>query len=95
MNRYTAIKMPRKEYKKYFARDRNGDYAGTEPEREWSQEDLDREFAQYQEMPLRSIPGGSEYGEPARRKDSLVGQNLFKPPVISSGGVYLFPIGGR
>lgn len=55
--------MPRKDYKRYFARDRNGSYAGTEPEREWSQEQLDAAFGEYQDMPLRSIPGGSEYGE--------------------------------
>ena len=55
--------MPRKDYKRYFARDKDGNYAGTEPEREWSREDLDRDFGEYQEMALRSIPGGSEYGE--------------------------------
>ena len=55
--------MPRLAYKKHFARDRDGNYAGTEPEKEWSREDLDREFGEFQDMPLRSIPGGSEYGE--------------------------------
>jgi len=62
-DRHTAIKMPRRDYKRYFARDRNGNYAGTEPEREWSQEQLDAAFGEYQDMPLRSIPGCSEYGE--------------------------------
>jgi hypothetical protein len=62
-DRYTAIKMPRKDYKRYFARDRQGNYAGTEPEREWSQEQLDEAFGEFQDMPLRSIPGFSEYGE--------------------------------
>ena len=55
--------MPRRDYKRYFARDRSGNYAGTEPEREWSQEQLDAAFGEYQDMPLRSIPGCSEYGE--------------------------------
>ena len=55
--------MPRRDYKRYFARDRSGNYAGTEPEREWSEEQLDAMFAEYQDMPLRSIPGCSEYGE--------------------------------
>ena len=57
--------MPRKDYKKYFARGRDGNYAGTEPEREWSDEDLQRMFGQFQDMALRSIPGGQEYGEGA------------------------------
>ena len=57
------MKMPRRDYKRYFARDRHGNYAGTEPEREWSKEDLEREFGEFQDMPLRSIPGGAEYGE--------------------------------
>lgn len=62
-DRYTAMKMPRKDYKKHFARDRDGNYAGTEPEREWTQEQLDADFGPYQDMPLRSIPGSNEYGE--------------------------------
>ncbi|KAK5166275.1 uncharacterized protein LTR77_008536 [Saxophila tyrrhenica] len=62
-NRYTALKMPRRDYKKYFARDRDGNYAGTAPEVEWSYEDLQWRFGVYQEMPLRTIPGGQEYGE--------------------------------
>ncbi len=61
--RYTALKMPRKDYKRYFARDKDGNYAGTEPEREWSEAELQAEFTQYQEMPLRSIPGGQDFGE--------------------------------
>ncbi len=61
--RYTALKMPRKDYKKYFAKDRNGFYAGTEPERDWSDLELQQVFGRFQEMPLRSIPGGDEFGE--------------------------------
>jgi len=62
--RYTAIKMPRRDYKAYFARDRDGNYAGTEvPEKEWSEEDLKRCYGCYQDMPLRTIPGGQEFGE--------------------------------
>lgn len=49
--------MPRRDYKRYFARDRDGNYAGTEPEREWDESDLQREFGVYQEMALRSVPG--------------------------------------
>lgn len=62
-DRYTAIKMPRKDFKRYFARDKDGKYVGTEPEREWSEEDLKSYFGDYQDLPLRSIPGCSEFGE--------------------------------
>lgn len=55
--------MPRKDYKSWFARDREGKYVGSEPEREWTVEDLEREFGAFQEMPLRSIPGRQEGGE--------------------------------
>lgn len=61
-NTYTALKMPRRDYKKWFVRDREGNYAGSEPEREWTRDDLDEEFGKYQSMPIRSIPGGSECG---------------------------------
>jgi hypothetical protein len=33
--RYKAVKMPRGEYKKHFVKDAEGNYVGTEPEREW------------------------------------------------------------
>lgn len=56
--------MPRKDYKRYFARDRDGKYVGTEqPEREWTTEELEERFGRFQDMPLRSIPGAQEYGE--------------------------------
>ena len=61
--RYTALKMPRKDYKRYFARDREGGYAGTDPEREWSEAELRGMFERFQNMALRSIPGGQEFGE--------------------------------
>ena len=60
--------MPRRDYKRYFARDRNGNYAGTEPEREWDADELQRTFGMYQDMELRSIPGGSEFGEGAESR---------------------------
>lgn len=40
--------MPRREYKKYFAKDKEGRYIGTEPQRQWTEEELDDEFGQYQ-----------------------------------------------
>lgn len=60
----TAMKMPRREYKKFFARDREGRYVGTEvPERQWSLEELEERYAKFQELPLRSVPGAQEFGE--------------------------------
>jgi hypothetical protein len=43
-----AVYMPRGEYKKYFAKDKDGKYIGTEPQRSWTAEELDEEFGQYQ-----------------------------------------------
>ena len=63
--------MPRRDYKRYFARDREGNYAGTEqPEREWDEEDLAREFGWCQEMALRSVP------EAGRRRSSERGGSV-------------------
>ncbi|ELR10554.1 hypothetical protein VC83_00203 [Pseudogymnoascus destructans] len=43
-----AVRMPRCEYKKFFAKDKDGNYIGTEAEREWMEEKLEDEFGQYQ-----------------------------------------------
>jgi hypothetical protein len=42
-----VIYMPRREYLKYFAKDDDGNYVGTEPQRSWTDEELDEMFAQY------------------------------------------------
>jgi hypothetical protein len=42
-----TVWMPRREYKKYFARDKDGKYVGTEPQRVWTEEELQNEFGQY------------------------------------------------
>lgn len=52
---YKAIRMPRADYKRYFMRDKHGNYTGTEPERQWSEADVMREFSAYQDMSLRSL----------------------------------------
>lgn len=39
--------MPRGEYKKHFAKDKNGNYIGTEPQRQWSDEELQEKYGQY------------------------------------------------
>ncbi|KFY27871.1 hypothetical protein V493_03252 [Pseudogymnoascus sp. VKM F-4281 (FW-2241)] len=43
-----AVWMPRCEYKKFFAKDSAGKYIGSVPQREWTEEELDDEFGQYQ-----------------------------------------------
>lgn len=45
-----AVRMPRREYKKFFAKDKGGNYIGTEPQREWTEEELEDEFGQYQKQ---------------------------------------------
>jgi hypothetical protein len=42
-----TVWMPRRDYKKYFAKDKDGNYIGTEPRREWTEEELEDEFGQY------------------------------------------------
>ncbi|KAF2716919.1 hypothetical protein K431DRAFT_277948 [Polychaeton citri CBS 116435] len=49
---FKTLKMPRREYKRYFVRDNSGNYAGTEPQREWNEDELEREFGMYQHMRL-------------------------------------------
>lgn len=43
-----VVFMPRRDYKKYFAKDKDGNYVGTEPQRDWSMEELEDEFGQYE-----------------------------------------------
>lgn len=42
------VYMPRGDCLRYFAKDKDGDYAGTEPERTWTNEELDLAFGMYQ-----------------------------------------------
>ncbi|KAF2208439.1 hypothetical protein CERZMDRAFT_87816 [Cercospora zeae-maydis SCOH1-5] len=53
--RYKAVKMPRGEYKRHFRRDKDGNYAGTEPERDWDEDELMKEYEAYQDVPLARI----------------------------------------
>lgn len=46
--------MPRGEYRKYFARDVNGDYAGSEAQRAWTETELDCRYAIFTPLRLRS-----------------------------------------
>jgi hypothetical protein len=39
--------MPRRDYLKYFAKDENGNYIGSEPYRRWTEEGLEEQFAKY------------------------------------------------
>jgi len=42
-----VVFMPRREYLKYFAKDDNGGYIGTEPQRQWTEVELDEKFGEY------------------------------------------------
>lgn len=53
--RYKALKLPRREYKRHFARDASGNYVGSEPQRDWDEDELMREFGAFQDVPLHSM----------------------------------------
>ena len=42
-----VVYMPRREYLKWFARDLEGKYVGTEPYKVWGEDELEEAFAQY------------------------------------------------
>lgn len=46
-----VVRMPRRDYLKYFAKDDQYNYIGTEPQREWTAAELDEQFGQYQGLP--------------------------------------------
>jgi hypothetical protein len=46
-----TVWMPRQDYKKYFAMDKDGKYIGTEPQREWTDDELEDMFGQYHKEP--------------------------------------------
>ena len=48
--------MPRRDYLKYFAKDYDGSYIGTEPQRTWTEEELEETFGMYK-RDLRAKPG--------------------------------------
>lgn len=57
-----VVKMPRREYQRYFARNEANEYVGTEPERTWTKQDLEEMFGQYQNLPpakwVVNVPSG-------------------------------------
>ena len=42
-----VVYMPRRDYLKWFARDLEGEYVGSEPYRKWGEEELEETFKQY------------------------------------------------
>lgn len=42
-----VVYMPRREYLKYFARGLKGEYIGSEPERRWTEEELEEKFGEF------------------------------------------------
>ena len=43
-----VVYMPRREYLKWFARDEKGQYIGSEPKKEWTEEELAEQFKEWQ-----------------------------------------------
>jgi hypothetical protein len=56
-DRYKTVKMPRGDHVRYFRLNAQGHYVGTEPEREWEEEEIMEKYRQYQDFPLKSISG--------------------------------------
>lgn len=57
-----VVRMPRREYLKYFAKDDKCNYIGTEPQKEWTAAELEEKFGQYQNLPptewVVNVPSG-------------------------------------
>ena len=51
-----VVFMPRRDYLKYFAKDDDGAYIGTEPQKQWTEEELEERFGQHRKD-LRSRQG--------------------------------------
>jgi hypothetical protein len=48
-----VVYMPRREYLKYFARDLEGKYIGTEPYKKWEEDELEETFKQYKPVVVK------------------------------------------
>jgi hypothetical protein len=42
-----VVFMPRAEYLKHFAKDYDGQYIGTEPQKDWTAEELEEKYGKY------------------------------------------------
>lgn len=55
-----VVYMPRRDYLKYFARGLQGEYIGSEPYKQWTEEELDDSFKQYKPVVDKKKAWGSE-----------------------------------
>jgi len=55
-----VVYMPRRDYLKYFARGLQGEYIGSEPYKQWTEEELDDSFKQYKPVVDKKKGWGSE-----------------------------------
>lgn len=63
------IRMPRGDYIKFFARNEVDEYVGTEPERAWSDDDLEEVFGRYRDFrPTRWVMKSEEGERGGRRR---------------------------
>jgi hypothetical protein len=59
-NKFKIVLMPQSEYAKYFAKEKAGNYIGTEPQREWTEAELDERYGKYKSsLPNAPMRGGS------------------------------------
>jgi len=52
-----VVYMPRREYLRYFARGLKGEYTGREPLKQWTEEELEETFKEYQPLPKKKVFG--------------------------------------
>jgi len=78
--------MPRRDYTKYFARNEADEYVGSEPEKTWSDEDLEEAFGRYRDFqPTRWVRKSGDKG--GRGTSALVpGKEVFAAVEVSEGG---------
>jgi hypothetical protein len=63
-NKLKIVLMPQSEYNKYFAKDKAGNYIGTEPQREWTEAELDERYGKYKStLPMAPMRVGSAWKE--------------------------------
>jgi len=56
-----VVYMPRREYLKHFARGLKGEYTGSEPYKQWTEEELEETFKQYKPLPRKKGLGNDNF----------------------------------
>ena len=56
-----VVYMPRRDYLKFFARGLKGEYIGSEPYKQWTEEELDETFKEYKPPPPKKVFGNQNW----------------------------------